>query len=81
MVYFAEAENGLIKIGYSRNVKKRLLEVQAEFGWDVKLVGKVAGMRKEELKLHKTFGYLRHHREWFLPGACLLEFIDKKGRP
>ncbi len=84
MIYFMEADNGLIKIGYSWGLfgpRRRVGTLRCESGWNVRLLWATAGHRKHEKMLHKAFAYLRYQGEWFLPGTCLLEFIDKKGGP
>lgn len=74
-VYFAQRrKGGLIKIGYSRNVKPRVQTIRA------KVIGAVPGEREVEKKLHKRFAHLRVRGEWFRPEDDLLEYISVKAQ-
>ncbi len=69
-VYFAQrASDGLIKIGWSRNVKYRMMEVRA------KVIGAIPGERPEEKVLHARFAHLRVEGEWFKPELELVTYI------
>lgn len=78
-VYFIGAENGLIKIGRSKNPKKRLRLIKTMSPISLELLGVIDCGRKEsvslERRLHLKFKDLRVHGEWFKPGTELLCFI------
>jgi hypothetical protein len=75
-VYFVQAATtGLIKIGCTGNVKKRLLELQAMNSEVLTLLGCRPGSLEEEAFLHERFADLRRHGEWFKPATELLAFI------
>ena len=80
MIYFIQAENGLIKIGYSRDIKKRLQNLRQSSPERLYLMKAVPGNRKAEQKIHWKFWKLRSHGEWFYPDRELLEFIVKYSR-
>ena len=70
-VYFAQRrKGGLIKIGFSRNVKPRMQTIRA------KVIGAVPGERSVEKKMHKLFAHLRVRGEWFRPEKELMEYIS-----
>lgn len=64
-VYFIEAENGLIKIGYSANVALRLRALLTTSAAPLKLLGWLPGDTQTERDLHDRFAYSRSHGEWF----------------
>jgi len=69
-VYYGEGEDGLIKIGYSRNVKKR-----AE-GLHVYVLATEPGGPVHERTTHLKFSDLRvGASEWFIPGILLMKHI------
>jgi len=72
MVYFARRD-GLIKIGCSREPHNRMRTLKAE------PILAIPGGRSDEKALHQRFAHLQHlvgsEREWFDPGADLLDHI------
>lgn len=93
-VYFAQVGRdphiGLIKIGTSRNVMKRLFELRMIIRQTLWLLAVMAGDHQQEHALHKRFAHLRHEGEWFFPGPeltglvcslpCPGEFITSSGK-
>lgn len=76
VVYFIEcAVGGAIKIGTSRRVGERLLELQAGCPFLLRLIATMPGGREEERVLHQRFASARMYREWFEPTEVLLQFI------
>jgi hypothetical protein len=75
-VYFARADNGLVKIGTSAALRKRLTSIRAQAPGAV-FLGIVPGDRVREAKLHAKFAHLRRHGEWFAPGDDLMSFIQR----
>lgn len=75
-VYFLRRSDGLIKIGFAKDVEARIRQLHPVAGSELELLAKVEGGQSKEASLHKKFAHLRHHREWFLPGDDLLEFIS-----
>lgn len=78
VVYYVQRGDGMIKIGYSGNLKSRLSSLQREHG-RLEVLATHRGARDAEVWQHRAFAHLRIHpqREWFRPGDDLLEFIDK----
>lgn len=75
VVYFVMRESdGLIKIGTSRNLAKRLVPIKKENG-PLKLAATAGGDHKQETALHRKFAALRAEGEWFRPELPLLEHV------
>lgn len=67
-VYFIQSGNdGLIKIGLSNDVDKRLESLQHHATDNLRLLHKSPGTRLEERAWHAAFSGCRHHGEWFIP--------------
>lgn len=81
-VYFIQAGvDGPIKIGWSRQVKSRAATIQS---WEpVRLVplATLRGPVATEQALHRRFGSLRLHGEWFRPDPVLLAYIKSIKEP
>jgi len=69
-VYFAP-KAGLVKIGFSRNPKRRARELEPD--GPVKLV---AGSPRMEKELHQWFNVQRVTGEWFRNDGDLKQFVD-----
>ncbi len=66
-VYFAaDARRSLIKIGSSKDVGRRLVELQAAHG-PIGLIASVPGTRDVERLIQQRFSNLHVGHEWFLP--------------
>jgi T5orf172 domain len=59
MVYFARMPSGLIKIGFTRNIARRLSELVGEYGTPIDIVGVLEGGRDEEQVIHERFSHVR----------------------
>lgn len=64
VVYFAWSA-GLVKIGHSTDLKKRLRQLTAGSAAPVHLIGYEYGPMVQEKSLHKRFRMARDHDEWF----------------
>ena len=79
-VYFVQAKKmGLIKIGYSTNVQKRLGALSTGCPDALELLCVVKGDQKLESKVHQKFAEDRVKGEWFNPSPGLLAFIKTIG--
>jgi hypothetical protein len=75
-VYFIQqGDTGPIKIGTSRDVKKRLSALQASSPVPLRLLRTIHGERSREQNLHGQFKHLRMTGEWFRPEPDLLDYI------
>lgn len=74
-VYYISDNNGLIKIGISTNVNKRLAALQTGHGHTLALVASHPGTTTDEAELHQRFTHLRERGEWFRAGDDLLDHL------
>lgn len=78
-VYFIQAkETGRIKIGYAKDVNKRLKNLQTSSADQLDLLAYVKGGRNLEKLLHEKFASCRTRGEWFIAKPELLDFIQQK---
>lgn len=64
-----------VKIGWSRDVEARLLDIQSMLPEDLRIYGLIAGTRDTEVEVHDMFGSLRLQREWFRLDDHLRDWI------
>lgn len=75
-VYFIQAKNnGLIKIGFTSNLKSRLSDLSSMSPVPLELLAFTDGDCNLERDLHSTFSHHRSHGEWFHPCDELIKFI------
>lgn len=76
-VYFIQARTlGLIKIGYSSDVKKRIETLQTGCPDEIDLLRTIPGSVELERAIHGRFAASRVRGEWFTPSAELMQFIE-----
>lgn len=76
-VYFIQAKNnGLIKIGFTSNLKSRLSDLSSMSPVPLELLAFTDGDYNLERELHTTFSNYRSHGEWFHPSDELMNFIE-----
>lgn len=76
VVYFING-GGATKIGYTNNLRERLLALQHAAPWPLRIVRAVLGSQGLELRAHAYFRTARIHGEWFEIGRRRIhEFAD-----
>lgn len=82
MIYFLQVDipNGPIKIGYSRNPRRRVKGIRSGFPYRLRVLGYTLGSLARERRYHKLFSECRIRGEWFSPTAQLLRFIERKAK-
>ena len=77
MIYFARLKTGLIKIGYTDHLERRVRELRIECESTMDVLATEPGDRWRESCLHRRFGSLRCPRwtELFRPGLDLAAHI------
>lgn len=77
-VYFIDDGRGAIKIGWAKDPSVRLAQLQTGSPVRLRLLGIVPGVKSLERDVHRRFGGLRLHGEWFKQSPSLLEFIERE---
>ena len=78
LVYFIRCgKNGPIKIGFTRNIDRRLAQISVYAPEPPECIGFFNGKEEDEAQLHKNFSALRMNGEWFRPDPVLLEFVEQ----
>lgn len=77
LVYFVGAEVGPVKIGHSRNIPKRIKDIQWGSPQKMELLAVAPGGQRAEARYHKRFFRHRMHGEWFSRTPEIEREIDK----
>ncbi len=76
VVYFAQREDGPIKIGFSSDVMRRVFELRRYVRRPVELLACFPGAKPDELRLHERFAEFALGGEWYDAQPPLVEYID-----
>lgn len=88
-LYFLSNNNGLIKIGISNDVTRRIIELERLTGFDIKLIKFIPKANNLESTLHRKFKKYNEKvnhldgtsgKEWFKESDELLKYIDNYGK-
>jgi len=79
-IYFLAAA-GLIKIGVTADVDKRVCSLRNSCPVELEFLGAYPGTRTDERELHERFRHLRRHGEWFAEAPELIAFIESAVSP
>lgn len=74
-VYFLLAD-GVVKIGYSKDVKKRVIGMKTAFHGNAEILYVVRGGRSLERYLHERFAAQRLGGEWFRYRPAIANFLE-----
>jgi len=82
IVYFAQfgGPGGLIKIGYTGDLDKRILALGKSAPLPVEAMGWMEGGHGREQRLHRKFHTSRFNGEWFQATPQLVDFIAEHAR-
>lgn len=75
-VYFAQAEDGRIKIGYTTSPARRMQTLTSQAKQGIALLRLIYGTRLTESDYHAAFASDREVGEWFWPSTALLKCIE-----
>ena len=79
MIYLISYDNQFLKIGYTKNINKRLCQLQVSSPVKLEVLHLINGNVTLEKELHVLFKDLRTSGEWFTYNASILEyFVDKE---
>jgi hypothetical protein len=84
MIYYAQREDGPIKIGYGQNpdrIRDRIRRFQTASPEQVVLLGAHPGGTSLERELHERFAALHISGEWFQAGPDLVAHIEAEVHP
>jgi len=77
-VYFIQSgNNGAIKIGYTKDVDRRIKELQTSNPEKLNLLLKVGAEPNDEKVMHDKFKKYCINLEWYSPSDELIKFIRK----
>ena len=84
MIYFIQAgDNGAVKIGFAKDVKKRFRELQTGNHETLKLLKEIAGEEELEQEIHSLVKQFHVRGEWYSPDVMwdkmLKMIIDSNG--
>lgn len=74
-VYFVRKNDGIIKIGFTKNIPERMKSLEASSGSKIELLTTIDGGIKEESMIHDIFKEDRLIGEWFRPSEKLISYI------
>ena len=80
MVYFVKSGD-FMKIGYTKNVSKRIAQLSTGSPQKLELMGIVFGGVDTEKEYHTIFSSLHHKKEWFRYDGILKAFFSKSRIP
>lgn len=73
-IYFIKA-GGMIKIGYTKNLKERMTTIQVSMPIKIELIGVMEGTQSFERELHHLFREHKERGEWFRDEGRIARFI------
>jgi hypothetical protein len=77
-VYLIESGDN-VKIGWSQDVSRRMMELQIANPVGLKLLGTVPGTKKDEFAYHAKFAHLNVTGEWFKKSDEILAILVERG--
>lgn len=80
-VYFAQNSRGLIKIGKTRDVRRRMAALFTSSGERMNVLGVMSQKVASEESLHSRFAEFRVSGEWFSQDEAILNFIKDNAEP
>jgi hypothetical protein len=78
MIYLISHENKFLKIGYTKNIHKRLSQLQTSNPVKLEVLHLIEGNTDLEKELHQSFGHLVVSGEWFEFHESILDYFKDK---
>ncbi len=76
-IYFIQMDRiGPVKIGFTKNIEKRLVSLQTACPYPLNLLCIFPGNEDMETDIHSCFKEMRMEGEWFLPHPFILGEIE-----
>lgn len=79
--YFAAEPGGHVKIGWTKNPRRRIRQLRSDTKLNLQLLATRVGGRRREFAYHMQFKASRLHGEWFERTPELLAEIDRLNTP
>lgn len=80
-IYFIQMDRiGPIKIGFTKDIGKRLISLQTANPYPLNLLCVFPGNEEMEKDIHQGFNEMRMEGEWFLPHKFILSEIQEQNR-
>lgn len=77
-VYFIQMDRiGPIKIGFTKDVAKRILHLQVSSPYPLRVLCLFPGTEETERELHECYKDMKLEGEWFLPHPVILKDIEE----
>lgn len=77
-IYFIQMDRiGPIKIGFTKDIGKRLVGLQTGSPYPLNLLCLFPGIEEDEKEIHNCYYPLRLEGEWFLPHPLILKDINR----
>lgn len=80
-VYVLRGANGLLKVGFSTNVLRRVRELKWQLGQDVELLASWPGTMADEGQAHVSFRHLHVKGEWFQDDGSIMAWAQAQVEP
>lgn len=80
MIYFIRSNNDLINIGRSSRTRRILWELRrysSDRNEKFDLIGETEGSEADLAEIHRIFGDLHSHKDWYWLNDSLIQFIDR----
>jgi len=74
-VYAIEGDNGLIKIGFTRNLARRLTKMRSDNA-SLRPLAYIEATQAQEAELHGLLMASREKGEWFRPSALVMHAVE-----
>ena len=78
MIYLISYENKFVKIGYTKNISKRLSQLQVSSPIKLEVLHLIDGDITLEKQIHNLFKDLKTNGEWFKFDISILEYFADK---
>ena len=78
MIYLISYDNQFLKIGYTKNITKRLAQLQTSIPIKLEVFHLIDGDISLEKEIHVLFKDLRTQGEWFNFDNSILEYFENK---
>jgi uncharacterized phage protein (TIGR02220 family) len=78
VIYFVSDKHNHIKIGFSKDIKSRIKDLNVASPYELELVFAEEGDIKDERKLHKKFSNYCKNGEWFRDCKEIRDYINKR---